>query len=133
MPAGWILTRAVDRELALGPYCFTDSDVNPVWLRGRCEDGAPPQADLPVVTVPCGQLAVFEVLDLQSVSVLTLQVGSKSYRLKPRAHSSVAQRTWFTARWRVHGHSGALTLRVSGDQGRVSFLALLRIRHPGCR
>jgi hypothetical protein len=135
MPAGWILTRAADLELALGSYCFTDAEANPVWLRGQCHEAAPPETrtDLPRAVVPCGRRAVFEVVGLEKVSVLTLQVGARSYRLQPRSHWSGEQGTWYTARWRVHGHSGLLTLNVSGEQGRLAYHARLRIRHPGCR
>jgi hypothetical protein len=133
MPAAWVLSRSDDLELAAGPYCFTDSVVNPPWLRGRCEQGAPPRSDLPVAIVACGQRAVFEILHFETVSTIALQVGGRRYELTPRRHWTEPQGTYYTARWRVHGHSGLVTLTVVGEQGRIAYLAKLRIRHPGCR
>ena len=133
MPAAYLLSPSIDLELAVGPYCFNDSAANPAWLRGRCENGAPLLVDQPLAPVSCGRRAAFEIVGLQNVSRVDLRVGSKAYRLKPRAHRTQPQGTYFTARWRVRGHSGPLTLSVMSDQGRIEYLARLKIRHPGCR
>ena len=114
-PAAWVDTPAGDRWLGYSTYCWSSEGTNP---GGMCVDYISPEMreDLPKIAVRRGQVVRFE-LGFAPTS-LSLQVGTRSYDLRPKQ----------SAAWRVRGRGGVLVLFATADQGDASFVAKLRVK-----
>jgi hypothetical protein len=108
-PPAWVDTPGADRWLAYSSFCWTS----------LCADYINPQmrGDLPAVAVRRGQVVRFR-LGFAPKS-LSLQVGDRSYELKPTRNAA----------WRVRGKGGVLVLFAAARKGGdASYAARLRVR-----
>jgi hypothetical protein len=107
-PAAWVDAPAGDRWLGYSTYCWTT----------MCADYINPEmrTDLPKIAVKRGQVVRFELGF--APKTLSLQVGTRTYRLKPRQ----------SAAWRVKGKGGVLVLFATAEGGDASYVAKLRVK-----
>jgi hypothetical protein len=107
-PAAWLDTPGADRWLGYSTYCWTT----------QCADYINPEMrdDLPTIAVRRGQVVRFRLGFIPTS--LSLQVGGRSYELKPKQNAA----------WRVRGKGGVLVLFATAEGGDASYVAKLRVK-----
>jgi hypothetical protein len=96
------------RPLGYSTYCWTT----------QCADYINPEMrdDLPTIAVRRGQVVRFRLGFIPTS--LSLQVGGRSYELKPKQNAA----------WRVRGKGGVLVLFATAEGGDASYVAKLRVK-----